>query len=101
MSTAKHTPGPWIVTDEDYGQVIRGAQVERVDGGTRFPWRDYVGTTWGHRTDESEANAWLMAAAPEMLEALKAAVEEVDGTFPFAFLEAAHAAIAKAEGSTT
>ena len=123
MSAAKHTPGPWVVTDESFGQLIRGAEIERDDHGTKFLWRDYVGTTWGHRTEESEANARLIAAAPCLLEAASMGHSDSQG-LPAgdllaaanvlrngghedlaARLEAKHlaelSAIAKAEGSTT
>ena len=62
----KHTPGPWIVAEDqvgdDDGNVI--ADVTRYN-----EWN----TTEGIVTKEMpwEANAHLIAAAPELLEALK------------------------------
>lgn len=97
--TTKHTPGPW-----KHGKtlgVINGA-----DG-------SLVATT-GYRVTavpdgqecEDDANARLIAAAPEMLEALKAFIER--GTklagFPASYdpwvgeIVAARAIIARAEG---
>lgn len=92
MSAAKHTPGPWSVNDRrDSGVMNNGVYVMADRNFVR------VFNEWGD--DEMQlANARLIAAAPELLEALKAAVDEVDGTFPFAFLEAARSAIAKATG---
>ncbi len=66
--SAKHTPGPWIVTVDCGAHVIRGAEEQHQDLGTSYLWRDYVASTWG---GESEANARLIAAAPELLAALK------------------------------
>ena len=71
-----HTPGPWRITDR-YG--VLTDQVG-IDGRT-------VCTVWarqqGHRPSgvdtepwpEGEANARLIAAAPELLDALRAAVD--------------------------
>lgn len=68
MSKAKHTPGPWAVDPRRPQRVV-----EMLPEG-RGPWRTIanVGETWtGPNTDEAEANAALIAAAPEMLELLK------------------------------
>ena len=84
----KHTPGPWIAD---------GTTVMTSDG-------IYLHVATTHfLTDRPEANARLIAAAPEMYEALKALVESLDweakrsGT-TYAGHEDARAAIAKAEG---
>lgn len=65
-----HTPGPWIIVNEDYGQIIRGAETEREDRGTKYKFRDFVASTWGERSEINDVNARLIAAAPELLEAL-------------------------------
>ena len=53
--TATHTPGPWIVSDEDIVAVTKDR-------------RAYVGRIDGRRvTSENDANARLIAAAPDML----------------------------------
>lgn len=63
--SAQHTPGPWTVSEDDSnGQaVVRGEHIE-------------VATCWHHCVVEIEremrANARLIAAAPAMLEALRA-----------------------------
>jgi len=62
MSKDNHTPGPWAVTD-----YLKDTRVVSVDG---------YGSTRGFvclcgQGEEHEANARLIAAAPEMLEALK------------------------------
>lgn len=48
-------------------------------------------------TDEDRANARLMAAAPELLEALKEACEQIESEWPGEFT-LGRAAIAKATG---
>ena len=79
----EHTPGPWNVLD---GWTIWGAGDHRLkqlaEVETAFP--------------EHEANARLMAAAPDMLAALKAAVafEDLPPERHLRMLDA----IAKAEG---
>ena len=65
---SKHTPGPWIVTDDVNAHVIRGAKSPHEGNGITFAFRDYVCSIWG---GYHEANAHLIAAAPAMLEALE------------------------------
>ncbi len=68
--TAKWTPGPWV---KDRRGDLRGSDGKQV--GT---WD--AGIAWVSRDDEAEANARLMAAAPELLEALKACLEWMEET---------------------
>ncbi len=60
---AEHTPGPWRVDRSDWGQpqFINAGDTPLV-------------ALWGYVSEKTtvEANARLIAAAPEMLEALKA-----------------------------
>ena len=60
---SKHTPGPWR-NEHDFASICKDNQTLA---------RLYYGE--GRSEFESEANAKLMAAAPEMLEALEAIVE--------------------------
>ena len=93
---SKHAPGPWAVVDLGY------------DSGRQVYVADNTGTTvcdcdWSHTDDECEANARLIAAAPEMYEALKEAEAELYQVPPadneqLRTLEIVRAAIAKAEG---
>jgi hypothetical protein len=108
--STQHTPGPWIVVNEDYGQVIRGAEVEREERGIKYSFRDYVGSTWGHRSDTGDANACLIAAAPDLLEALKRTLKHIKWEAASADevtagcredIAQAEAAIAKATGSAS
>lgn len=63
---SKHTPGPWKAEPSGYGSVISK------DGKSMVAvWPEGLGgPTFPH-----EANARLIAAAPDMLSALSAAVE--------------------------
>lgn len=66
-----HTPGPWVV-DGRRGGVWQG-KVDRING-LRIAVVDLsVG-----REEEDQANACLIAAAPELLEALRLVMAEAD-----------------------
>lgn len=94
MTTHTHTSGPWqYVTGDDWDgatvQTINGRIVACCDG------CDIPGATKEPTTEEAKANARLIAAAPEMLDALRRL------THPMASdddLENALAVIAKVEG---
>ena len=90
----KHTPGPWNATkfnpvtgdiDDCYLYVEPGiAVIERKVKG---------------RDQHDTANARLLAAAPDLLEALEDIVQWIErGDFEESFLAAARAAIARARG---
>lgn len=88
-ATARHTPGPWAVFDSEIvshhtDQHIADAPLE--DGMNPTEW---------------QANAHLIAAAPELLETLKALVDAYEDPMlddPHSLVLAAKEAIAKAEG---
>jgi hypothetical protein len=93
MST--HTPGPWHVSELDY----RTIGPRRIVGqGTmgEMPQLQAVARVT-ERMDETAANARLIAAAPELLAALKSCIEICDREC-IGDLTLIHAAIAKAEG---
>ena len=87
----KHTPGPWKLTEHDE----RSARIEsRLEFIARIE-----GIDWG--SEECKANARLIAAAPDLLEALKNLLWQHDnnaGQLCGMALQDARAAIAKAEG---
>ena len=109
----KHTHGPWSVgttlLTNDGARPIMGVDSEG------FPKRVALadmqregvkrGQAWKADCDEREANARLMAAAPDLLEALKYLLAHCKGLDRFEgnpinqAIEDARAAIAKAEGS--
>jgi hypothetical protein len=94
MSASKHTPGPWRIAR--YNHEDEEARLEmdcnHPDG---WRWSGWIGV-------RTEANARLIAAAPDMLGALKEMLEalwgEGDGGEPPAFIQRATDAIARAEG---
>jgi hypothetical protein len=100
QSECSHTPGPWKL---DWQPVPgRGVHAD-------FPYLHYVGIQSANYYDVApnglsvtgymrKADALLIAAAPDMLEALKKIVSEGDYTAPERMKRIAQAAIDKAEG---
>ena len=87
----KHTPGPWEAVGLTVCQVPPGGR-EIIFG---------AHNTRSGDKDERQANARLIAAAPELLEALRGLVETSETRDRLAIEDAlihARAAIAKAEG---
>jgi hypothetical protein len=91
MSDAKHTPGPWGFV----GEILTGPRGLKLGTFSEGPGLGYA----------ADANARLIAAAPELLEALQLVVDKLGSDFElyreqqFA-IDTARAAIAKATGST-
>ena len=100
-----HTPGPWSYRTQphdDWGVVRAGRYIICQ---ARDPRVDHLDLNEYRRTkvDPFEANARLIAAAPDLLEALESAVGamEVLGHPPdYGALRKAKAAIAKARGES-
>jgi hypothetical protein len=105
--SSKHTPGPWIGAGPSFGDPLPRYTTEIVT-----EWEEEDGESlsictlpFHHHDDENEANALLIAAAPDLLEALRKVVAlwdhhasaHGDGIIS-PLHEAARAAIAKAEG---
>jgi hypothetical protein len=121
VSGAKHTPGPWQVSrDNDTTLTIVAPWSDKVRTGAEG-WGDYRGIHTASITHHSgygavprehaEANAALIAAAPELLEALQLIVTwnrdhardqygDPEKAESWACVRAARAAILKATGST-
>lgn len=71
MGDVKHTKGPWEWKDDDrekFGHYRLHPGILATDLSDGTPWGDEI----------DRANARLIAAAPDLLEALKAAKEVVD-----------------------
>lgn len=88
------------VADVEFAEVSTPRR--RPSGATPGPWTDSTGIH-GSGWDQAEANARLIAAAPDLLEACLWLISRVptnspDGKSQIAGIEAARAAIAKAEG---
>lgn len=103
VSSASHTPGPWIYDDD--GMIY--AEVESL--GKFFSVKVCDPHADKLDIDEREANARLIAAAPELLAALRVAREYMDAHEDASGYEsdkrtrdlaAIDAAISRAEGTT-
>jgi hypothetical protein len=106
---AAFTPGPWEVffptDDPDAGAVRPG--IDAVDGPTLILWgtdEDGEGV-YGETPEQAKANAYLIAAAPDLLAALKdvlriARAASIGITGNAKRIAAAEAAITKAESSS-
>ncbi len=100
--TAKFTPGPWgAVNNGVYWEVSTpwevGGNIEKHCPSVAFVWALLPDASEPELNENQEANARLIAAAPEMFELLK---ECVDGTFGNCtdWNERARKIIAKAKG---
>lgn len=88
MTGAGHTPGPWAISAEEphrltivrpWDQTVRPA-LEAVFGdyrGAIVAHLEYIGGESVPTREKAEANARLIAAAPDLLEAAKDALEEL------------------------
>ncbi len=94
---SNHTPGPWTVDWESsdlFSQFHARAWIN-AEG------LHHIGYVDGPSSEERRANARLIAAAPELLEALQLLVAGIENGVSKTFvpLQHARAAIAKAEGA--
>lgn len=101
MSETKHTPGPWHAKRHEVIHSDSGFTVAEIFDGIRWipaldDWQQTIDV------DVSHANARLIAAAPELLEALEGAllclVENCSGHEEEEVKAKAEAAIRKARG---
>ena len=104
VMSAKHTPGPWNTDRQNWPFELTG-RYHRVISEERFPaafipaWSE-PGPGEVDGTEEAKANAHLISAAPDLLEALKTLVGPIWSPQESADAVAkACAAIAKAEGA--
>ena len=102
--TSPHTPGPWYTDRNNF----HAGNIATVHHCRDSAWVEIWSPDWLERTaDNQEANALLIAAAPELFAALRALTDwgreftsPTDANSPHALLVAACAAIARAEGIT-
>lgn len=104
---SKHTPGPWIGAGPSFGDPLPRYTTVIVTEWEESDNLVICELPFNHHDDENEANARLIAAAPELLEALKALIENVGSCICYDESEReckawamAEAAIAKAEGGS-
>ena len=90
-----HTPGPWEI-ESSFNPGYKNISAQKHTALAQVVWcMEDEG-----RSPECEANAHLIAAAPELLEALEALVlDESKEYIPTRLWDAARAAIAKATGA--
>lgn len=95
----EHTPGPWLVRDwRDKPKVIHEG------GGSPFTIGSPGGVHVASLPNHNKADARLIAAAPDLLDTLLRAVQDIDSGWDddaeerFPWLQDANAAIAKALG---
>lgn len=86
MTNTKHTPGPWYVVDE--------TRIEQKVFGMISNVRGEVSP---HYATEANANARLIAAAPELLEACEKALYDLQ-RYKFLSAYEVREAIARAKG---
>ena len=72
----KHTPGPWRITHNGSYSPPRFEISGRAGDGREYGFAEV--SAWPLHAGEAEANARLIAAAPDMLEALEAAERLID-----------------------
>jgi hypothetical protein len=98
--TTQHTPGPWIGAGPSFGDPLPRyttsimTEWEHEDGG----YIEICELPFHHHDDENEANARLIAAAPDLLEALQHLMVAHGEQLDYAFQQAQEA-IAKATGA--
>ena len=111
MNETKHTPGPWSYSPPfDDGSMLRSSwqpaiisRYETAGDGSKYRRLVYI-CAFEFRMTPSEADGRLIAAAPELLEALEKALDELGGNDPhdLAYEDSIcgylRAAIAKAKG---
>lgn len=100
----KHTPGPWVLNDSEVVSEW-GFSDQDLFHPIKAEGCGVVGWVDGTPIDDEErqANAWLIAAAPDLLAALKDILKYEDDVLPEGsrgreIYDAAYAAITKAEG---
>jgi hypothetical protein len=109
MSNFKHTPGPWHVEHYSRGSCevrITRPKESKGLGPVAYALMDLAGAMTAERISEMKANARLIAAAPDLLDALQKLVDSCAdsdgaqyGTLGTSFVRSiATAAIAKATG---
>jgi hypothetical protein len=90
----KHTPGPWHVDQQN----VHVGQVCTCHGDMPGTWFEVWSANWGEGINQ-KANAHLIAAAPDLLEALKILATQAESHgAEGVYWDKARAAIAKAEG---
>ena len=77
----KHTPGPWVaeIDQPKWNETNNGGDVWCIQ--IRMPHVDHRynhANTWAKNLEKAKADACLISAAPDLLEAVKDALKELD-----------------------
>ena len=81
----QHTPGPWLVlSDDDHSDALT------IQDQDELTIADIWGFAAPDRDGQEQANARLIAAAPELLAALREACAYIYATHPHAQMPAIH-----------
>lgn len=98
-----HSPGPWKYIDATKVAGMKFAPACVIQAGdkqvARFSWND--NSSWFPNKEESQANAYLIAAAPDLLECANEFIrvmQRMDLSLADPLGQAFLAAVAKAEG---
>lgn len=94
-----HTPAPWIACQTLFNGKTTAFRIACNEHGSSFPLAECAGNQGKYNPDEMEANARLIAAAPDLLFALEAIVA-LDGQWSNDSYAQAERAIAKARGQS-
>ena len=103
MRKTKYSPAPWTISISPPEHLKYGKVMGRVMGGDGHIVATCEYGTYGYDTETVEANTRLIAAAPDMLKALKIALIAFDNEYPpevwkdYPAIAIVQAAIAKAE----
>lgn len=96
----KHTPGPWKAINDPFHfdtlSTVIGGEEAPEQCTLKYPAMIEVGGYAG--LEKQEANARLIASAPELLAACRELLNCIDPARDWSEAKAARAAIAKAEG---
>jgi hypothetical protein len=99
MSNTQHTPGPWAVRDHWSDEGAFEVYPTRNGKQPKFGEWAALAEVPEYGEGEAEANALLIAAAPDLLEALKLIASAENSALDLAYCKGiARAAIAKATG---
>lgn len=102
MGAVMHTPGPWEVHAEPINPLYRGIIGLGSEPNQEKPWAVVAKRDIDRPAYDILANARLISAAPDMLEALESIMLEFGpGTMSDEAFGKAVAAISKAKGETT
>ncbi|HGD3582188.1 TPA: hypothetical protein ACI4GT_002922 [Enterobacter hormaechei] len=74
----KHTPGPWFIKPVSNATVEGNLNIIQTESSTGKGYHVSYSASWDNNEDakiEAQANAKLIAAAPDLLEALQSIIE--------------------------